>query len=74
MEVFVEKDQTGTRSCAVFCSLPCYRLSLVAKAVYSVVKAMRQREDKLLEADRKLAKAAPTTGRGGWCRQATASL
>ena len=29
-------------------------LSLVAKAVYSVLKAMRQREDKLLEADRKL--------------------
>ena len=34
-------------------------LSLVAKAVYSVIKAMRQREDKLLEADRKLEEAAP---------------
>ncbi|HEY5494538.1 MAG TPA: alpha/beta fold hydrolase, partial [Candidatus Anoxymicrobiaceae bacterium] len=34
-------------------------LSLVGKAVYSVLKAMRQREDKLLEADRKLASGAP---------------
>lgn len=34
-------------------------LALIGKAVYSVVKAMRSREDRLLEADRKLADAAP---------------
>ena len=49
MEVLVEKTNRykKLRRLLFFAVLP---LSLVAKAVYSVVKAMRQREDKLLAA------------------------
>jgi len=51
-----KKRTHKVRRALLFVVIP---LTLFAKAVYSVFKAMRFREDKLLEADRKLAAGAP---------------